>query len=122
MMTTEERVRDLHARMDERKRLRERRITGLTGTACAVLAAFLILLTVSERGTYPGGPAGMYSGSVLLFEGAGAYVLVAVIAFMAGVVVTVACIISKKKRSGEQPRFRSGFLSGIAGWIDGLRK
>ena len=122
MMTTEERVRDLHARMDERKRLRERRITGLTGAACAVLAAFLILLTVSERGTYPGGPAGMYSGSVLLFEGAGAYVLVAVVAFMAGVIVTVACIISKKKRSGEQPRFRSGFLSGIAGWIDGLRK
>ena len=98
-MTTEERIRSLHARMDRQLRAREQRKTALTGAAGVVLAVCLILMIVSDGGKRLGGSPAMYSGAALLFEGAGAYVLIAIVAFMAGVIVTYICIKHKKRRS-----------------------
>jgi len=57
----------------------------------------LFLVVFNAGVSHLGGAAGMYSGATMLFEGVGGYVLAAVIAFMAGVVVTVT-IIRKRDR------------------------
>ena len=99
-MTTKERVESLHARMDALRRVRERRKTGLTGAACAVLALCLVWLIFDGGTAHAGGSAGLYSGATMLFENAGGYVLAAIIAFMAGVVITV--VLMKKNKKKEQ--------------------
>lgn len=95
-MTADERIRSLHARMAALQRKRELRKTAIIGTTCAALTLCLIFMIFSGGGMYLGGVAGLYSGATMLFEGAGAYVLVAIIAFMAGVIVTV--VIQRHKR------------------------
>ena len=109
-MTTEERVRSLHARMNDLIRARERRKTGAIGGACIVLAACLILLLFGGGMSCIGGPAGMYSGASMLFGNAGGYVLVALIAFTAAVIITVLCIRwrsknDRRKTSSEQNHY-----------------
>ena len=96
-MTQEEQVASLHARMEARIQLRNRRKTGILSAAGAVLTACLLLVIFSEGAAHVGGTAGMYSGATMLFEGAGAYVLVALLAFMTGVVVTLLCLHQQKK-------------------------
>ena len=88
MKTAEERVAALHDRMRARFRKRERRRTTAIGTACAGLAACL-LLVMMEQGSHGGATAGLYSGATMLFEDAGGYVLTALAAFMIGVIITV---------------------------------
>ncbi len=100
-MTTKERVESLHARIDALRRMRERRKTGLTGAACAVLALCLVWLIFVGGTAHAGGSAGLYSGATILFENAGGYVLAAIIAFMTGVVIT-AVILKKKNKEKEQ--------------------
>ena len=100
-MTAEERVASLHTRMDALRRARERRKAGVTGAAVLTLTGCLILL-IGSAGT--GGPvrtAGLYSGATLLFADAGAYVLVAVIAFMTGVIVTAVLMRRRAKREKD---------------------
>lgn len=99
MMTSEERINALHAKMDALRRARERRKTGAVGAASIALTLCLLFMIFSG-GIHPGGAAGMYSGATMLFEGAGPYVLIAVVAFMAGVIVTVALIRSRRKDTG----------------------
>ncbi len=88
-MTPEERVLALHARMDDRRRMRERQKTAVNGSAGAVLTICLAILVFGGGGMHLGGAAGPYSGAALLFKDAGGYVLAAVLAFMAGVALTV---------------------------------
>ena len=92
MKTAEERVSSLHRRMDTMRRKQEHRKTGVIGTLNIGLTACLLFLLFGEGTAHFGGAAGMYSGASLLFEGAGGYVLVAVIAFTAAVITTVLCI------------------------------
>lgn len=99
MRTDEERVASLHARMAARRRMREKQKTGALGAACAVLTLCLFLVICSGGMLHSGGTAGMYSGALMLFENAGAYILLAVIAFMAGVVVTV--VIRSRRSKGQ---------------------
>ena len=111
-MTADERVESLHTRMEAMKRVRERRKTGLIGAASAALALCLIFLVFSAGGSHIGGSAGMYSGSMMLFEGAGGYVLIALVAFMAGVLIT-ALLIKKKNRKEDFPsRSSTGITNG----------
>lgn len=98
MMTNEERIQALHARVAALQRQRERRKTGAIGAASVALTVCLLFMVFSG-GMHPGGAAGLYSGATMLFEGAGPYVLIAVVAFMAGVIVTVALIRSRKKET-----------------------
>ena len=96
-MTSNERVTALHERMDALRRVQERRKTRAIGAASVVVTLCLILL-VSSGGMHLSGAAGLYSGATMLFEGAGAYVLIAVIAFMAGVIVAVVLLRGRAKR------------------------
>ena len=95
-MTGAERVEALHRRMDALRQRREHRKTAMLGAGSTALFALLVGI-VFGGGASPGGTAGMYTGAAMLFENAGGYVLAAVLAFMAGVVITVLCIRHKKK-------------------------
>ena len=100
MMTNEERIQALHVRMAALQRQQERRKTGAIGASSVVLTVCLLFMVFSG-GMHPGGAAGLYSGATMLFEGAGPYVLIAVVAFMAGVIVTVAIIKNRKKENSQ---------------------
>ena len=102
MRTPEERVPAVHARMDALRRARERWKTGILGMGSTLLALCL-LLVISAAGTvHPGGTAGIYSGATMLFENAGGYVLVAVLAFMAGVVITAVLLRRRFRRQDDK--------------------
>ena len=81
-----ERLAVLHRRSDEIRHGRDAASLFMQGAGCTVLF-ILLALTV---GMYSGGaePVSLYTGASLLDENAGGYVLVAVIAFMAGAAVT----------------------------------
>lgn len=96
-MTAEERVSSLHKRMDTMRKTQEHRKTSMIGALNIGLAVCLLFLLFGEGTAQFSSPEGMYSGSSLLFEGAGGYVLVAVIAFTAAVITTVLCIRYKNK-------------------------
>ena len=102
MRTPEERVLAVRARMDALRRARERRKTGILGMGSALLALCLLLVIGAAGAVHPGGTAGLYSGAVMLFENAGGYVLVAVLAFMAGVVITVALLRRRFKEQNDK--------------------
>lgn len=97
-MKAEERVTALHEKMDAMRRRKEIRKTRIIGAVNASLAACLVFLIFGGGTAHFGGTAGMYSGSTMLFENAGGYVLLAVGAFMAGVIATVLIKRSQNKR------------------------
>ena len=101
-MTSEERVGALHRRMEHLRHVQERRKTALLGAAGVLIAACLFLLIFMSGMAYTSGSAGMYSGAIMLFENAGGYILAAIAAFMAGVIVTV-ILIKRKNRKKDIP-------------------
>jgi uncharacterized membrane protein len=111
-MTTEERLSSLHARMEIRQRAKQRRETGMSGAVCAALAMCLLFLLYESSGTHPSGGPDMYCGSTMLFEDAGGYVLVAVIAFMIGVLVTVVLKRRRKKKEKQEQNAEEIWLEG----------
>lgn len=101
---TEIRVREVHRRVREKRRRRERRIrSGLTGTSLCLLAGIVWLLKGVQT---PGVStvAGSYS-TVLLRDGAGAYILVGIAAFVLGVMVTMLCIWYKMQKGNPMTRW-----------------
>ena len=99
MRTADEKVESLHARMQTRRRRRERRITSALAAACVGLTLCLGAL-VFGGAVHAGGTASMYSGATILFSGTGAYVLTAVLAFFAGVLITAICFRLRKRAVG----------------------
>ena len=101
MYDTKQRVALVKQRMAEHRRRQARQ-------GVQRLSALCILLFLSLVGTMgmmvqgqPMDAAGMY-GAILLHEGAGGYVLVAVISFTVAVVITALCIkFSKKDQQGQ---------------------
>ena len=93
---TQTRLRAIRRRMQIRRRRREGRI--LTVLTCACLVLMTAVGTLLERVQLPG-ISTVESGysSVLLRNGAGAYIVVGVAAFVVGVVLTLICIRWKKK-------------------------
>jgi len=104
-MTNEDRIRVLHTRVAAMRRARERRKTGAIGAASAALTMCLLFIILGDREISPGGMAGLYCGSSMLFEGAGPYVLIAIIAFMAGVVITV--LLKRQQGRHDQNKSKS---------------
>ena len=105
-MTAEELVAALHGRMETRRRRKERRTTAWLTAGCLGLALCLGTL-VFGGAAHPGGTAGMYSGATMLFEDAGGYVLTALAAFMAGVIITVVLMrrsAAERKDNGSEER------------------
>ena len=85
--STNEQVRVIMERGELLRKRKERRITGALGSAASVLAVMLVLSIGKFAGT--GSMKGSYNyGSFLLAEETGGYVLVGLIAFLLGVVLT----------------------------------
>ena len=92
MRSASEKVEALHEKMRLLRNARDRMINSVLGGASAVMLAGIVVLAAMLGGTlHPIDNTGEV-GSSLLFEGAGGYVLVAVVSFMAAVVITVVCI------------------------------
>ena len=100
MYDTEKRVALVKKRIAEHRRRQVRRSIRSLSALCVLL--FLSLVgTVGTVQSQPMDVAGMY-GAILLHEGAGGYVLVAVISFTMAVVITVLCIkFGKKGQQGQ---------------------
>ncbi len=91
MRTEEELILSLHARMAQRRRKKEQRTTNALRILCVCLTLCLVPL-VFGGAAHTGGTAGVYSGSSMLFDSTGGYVLVALAAFMVGAAVSQLCM------------------------------
>ena len=100
MYDTEKRVEMVKKRMYEYRRRKERhRVYHLSA-----LCALLFLSLAGALGTVqiqPMDAAGMY-GAILLHEGVGGYVLVAMTAFVLAVVITVICMRLHEREKKQQ--------------------
>ena len=89
MLSTEERLERLHGRADVLKKKRDMvRLRGMGGITGALAVCLVMLLAVHGRSGHDITETG-YAATSMLSESAGGYVLVAIIAFAAGVVLTV---------------------------------
>ncbi len=99
MHTTNERVRLVKQRANVLQKKRESHWLGITGTLCIVLTATLVTAIATIADTTGIGMVPELYGSILRFDGAGGYVLVGVLAFVAAVEVTVLCMRYKAKKN-----------------------
>ncbi len=88
MRTAEERIRRLHSRAAELERSRDRRQIACLGSASVFFAILLSVMIAQTNDLEYSVMGDAFTGSSLLNESTGGYVLVAVIAFFAGVAVT----------------------------------
>lgn len=97
---TETRVREIRCRTRQyRKRQEARLLSCLTVCSLFLLAGIGVLF---RRVQTPGIAAVAYGyGGVLLRDGAGAYVVIGLLAFVVGVTVTVLCIRLKNKSTNR---------------------
>lgn len=92
MHDTAERIRRVQQRAGALRRKKENRFLGGLSSLCAVLAFFLVGAVGAMTGGGHCGTVPSLYGAMLLYEDAGGYVLAAVLAFTAAVVITVLCI------------------------------
>ena len=100
MKTAEQRVAAMHKRTEELSRRREKDILFLTAVCSCILLAVLVPVTAALGGLTAGGSGDGFTAASLLDESAGGYILAALGAFMAGVIITVICV--KLKDRGNQ--------------------
>lgn len=96
-MNMDERIKRIHQRADRLQEQKERRLMYGTGGASAFLLITLVIAlekTGIMRHTIP---AELLTGSSLLAENTGGYILTAVLAFMAGAVLTTIRIKTRNK-------------------------
>ncbi len=104
MRTQEERIEALHRRARELEKQRcGRQMAGLGGISVflAALLTFVVQMTDQKPQSFR---EDQFAGSSLLSESAGGYVLAAVIAFFAGVVITAVCIRMRQRKSEKTQR------------------
>ena len=105
MRSNEERLQLLHKRSKKLREEKDKKILLLYGTICSVLLVALFSVTMELKGQPSGTAYGLFTGSSLLSETAGGYVMVAVTAFMLGVIITVMLkkyLSSKKRKKPEE--------------------
>ena len=90
MKSSEERINLVHIRAQEIRKARDKKINALNGCLCVMLLLSLVTMigTFTTRYSASDNPA-LYTGASLFDSSAGGYVLTAVVAFTAGVVITV---------------------------------
>lgn len=96
MLAQDERIEKMHARACEIKKARERKINTALQVSSVLLFACLITVMSSLKGLYMPVEPGGNTGSSLLDSSAGGYVLVAVLAFALGVVLTL--VLTRRNR------------------------
>lgn len=92
MRDTAERIRLVQLCAGELRRKRENHFLSGLSSLCAVLAVALVGAFGAMAGGGQGGTAPGFYGAMLMGDDAGGYVVVGVLAFMAGVVVTALCL------------------------------
>ncbi|MBR6444685.1 MAG: hypothetical protein IKS63_04585 [Firmicutes bacterium] len=97
MRNADERITKMHARAAELRRHADRTRSKIFGSISAALAVCLVFVVHQIQSAGHGIMAGQNTGSSMLSDSAGGYVLIAVIAFVAGTVIT-ALIIKHRKR------------------------
>ena len=103
MRTEDELILSLHARMARRRKKKEDRTTNALRALCVCFTVCLVPL-VFGGAAHTGGTAGVYSGSAMLYESAGPYVLTALVAFMVGVTVTLLFMRLRKESTSHGMR------------------
>ena len=105
MRTSEERIGELHRRMEtmERKRTRRRDLSfsAAAFAVCLALALTLALAVASTPIQAQDDGTGKAAASIFADHGALGYVVVAMVAFCLGAVVTVFCYRLKKKNKQQ---------------------
>ena len=94
MRTDEERLVLLHKRA---QRLEDKKMSKIWGTVSGCLLVILITTIVQVDVPFQSINSSGFAGASLLGESAGAYVLVAVVSFIAAVGITLFCIHKRKK-------------------------
>jgi len=102
MMTNTKRVEKMHERARQIKRARDKAINRMLGASSAILLVALIILAYTPAGGLHPIENMCKTGSTLLYEGGGGYVLVAVVSFMVAVVITVVCIRWNEKKNNKK--------------------
>ena len=92
MRTAEQRAAAVHKRTEELRRRREKDMLFLTGVCSCILLVVLIPVIAGLTGPSAESFSDVFTGASLLDPGVGGYVMAAVLAFMAGVIVTIAII------------------------------
>ena len=105
MRSPKERLALMHRRAGELKRKEDRRrLVTAGGASLGLFAVLLGAILSAARGGFAGyGTGGTFAGASLLPEGAGGYVLTAVIAFTAGVIVTAVLRWYRKRQEKAGP-------------------
>ena len=101
MRTEEERIRRLHERAHEIEQHKDQICISCLSVFCVGIFALLITCIAGENGAFYSAEGIRMQGSSMLSESAGGYVLVAVLAFYAGVILT-AIIIRIRKDKGKK--------------------
>ncbi len=92
MKTNEQRIAVLHQRAGQLRRRQEKAILSGLASLSLLISVLLIRLAVVSAGHFGGITGDTFAGASLLDENIGGYVLAAVLAFMAGVSITVAVV------------------------------
>ena len=100
---TETRVREIQSRTRQYRRQRENRVLSSLAAFSLFLLAGIGVLFGSVQTPGVAAVADGY-GAVLLRDGAGAYVVIGLLAFVIGVTVTVLCIRLKNKSTNRTDR------------------
>ena len=99
MRTSEERVQEMHRRMGTLKTAkirRYRRISAVSCAACFALAIGLALVMSRLQTETPGGVPGSAAASIFTGHEALGYVVIAILAFCLGALVTILCFRVRK--------------------------
>ena len=98
MMTQEKRIRELHNRAEKLQRAADGRRLAVLGSVSVFFAALLTVSLNLIGGLSENIRESSFTGASLLSSDSGGYVLVAVLAFFAGVLITVLIFSNRKKQ------------------------
>ena len=101
MRSAYERIDAMHERARLIRHARDKTINVILGTLSALMLVAIVVLAALPSGMLHTIEIAGETGSSLLDEGVGGYVLVAVISFMAAVFITVLCIKRNNKRRNQ---------------------
>ncbi len=111
MRTSEERVRELHRRMEAMEKAKSRRRVQLmcaaACTACLAITVAMALVIASLPIRLPGEITGSAAAGIFADHASLGYVVVALLAFCLGALVTVFCFRMKKHRKEDRDNDRS---------------
>ncbi|MBP5652822.1 MAG: hypothetical protein J6X17_05320 [Lachnospiraceae bacterium] len=102
MRNKTDRLAAMHERADKLRKKRDAFAVKALGTASAILLVALIGTLAVLQDVGHSISADSFYGTSMLGENTGGYILVAIVTFMAGVLITVLCIKLKRYREQKQ--------------------